>query len=1228
MPELVANGPNVPVSLMNEFDNGRVVFFCGAGISKSSGLPDFPDLVDHVYSANRMTPDSVERAALDRDGKDPALQRPNFDKALGLLERPERLGAIALRRTVVERLSKPPKGSLDVHTALIALSGSGPEFRMVTTNFDNRFVQAGLEEERIDCAPKLPVPNSHRWSSLVHLHGRIFKDDDGSDLILTAGDFGRAYLTERWAARFVTELFRNFTVVFVGYSVSDPVMSYMVDALAAERARGGQFTTAYAFAESGGSTEEAEGARDQWRAKNVIPMRYDSSANNHRLLAETLIEWERISRDLFQARSRIAVNAIKKIPAGADDPVVERVVWALQNSIAAQALADEPPIKEEHDFIKVETWLELFAEKGLLRCIATDATTGESGSSLVRLVHGGYQYAHALHVDSVRRHLARWIARNLHIPQVFGWVVRNGGHMHPELRQRLRVELAERESDIPSGLRTLWTVILDYEPVDPNKLLWLRQQYDEANSEIERRCLEDQAVRSVEPRLIVRPGPFSSLLFRQYLDDDAGPITPIEASGHLELVLREQNAKTLVEDVFDRPEVLARHAETLTLHLYKALALNEHIDERKRASFLYRPSIAEHDQNFDREDWTYLIDLVRDSYFALANSNRAQADILLHRWAVSSHLLFRRLALHAVTEDTMSDIQIARDILFSGPIPGIWEPELRREVLRFSRLSGSRLPRSFRTKVVGAIEKGPRPKSSEWISDDPAYIRREKAIRLNKLSASGVRLDENSSALAETADSVAEGVAIDRDEFLMWHGKGRVVGEEERGPQELLDGPVDKLAASLEDASISPGDFRSIAYAKPVKAIAALRRASGRGVWPGAHWQQFLWSYTQSQNQPNRRYRLQEHVARTLATANDELFASVGSPAAGFVKILSEVYGTEKEEVFGVLWSKCWAGVSGSAPDFDRFDGPLTSAMNDSAGILAEAALVRLQKRKPRLGSGLTDPIRPYFDAIGKDPNGQLGRVILATRLNYLLAIDPDWTKTHLIPRLMPGSSDEANSLWSSFCWSPKVGPDLLDVFKESFLAMLHDGAEVGPTASGLPELFVSICLEMPGALTDNEIQGVIDRFSEHALESALGRLTEHLTVDQSQKKQIWQDKVHPWLQQYWPSASARNTEGITMSILELLGECGEAFSEAADWAIPYLKTVMNGESLYRLSQYGYAKQHPSAVLQVLDSVVGNDGFPSYQRVSLREILDQLKNAAPNLATTRQFRRLYQLAAR
>ena len=432
----------------------------------------------------------MEREALHCDVPDEHLRRPQLDKALALLERPNRLGPQVLRRTVIERLSTPPTGSLPVHEALLTLSKNERGTRLVTTNFDNRFVEAGFDERFLDAASKLPVPKRHDWWSLVHLHGRIDRDldTDGSNLVLTAADFGRAYITERWAARFVTELFRVFTVVFVGYSVADPVMSYLVDALAAERAKGAPFKDAYAFGEYDGTAEGLQVTHDRWDAKSVQPILYDNRDGDHRLLTETLIEWARIRTDPFQAHAQIALSGIRKLPGGPNDPVLERVVGALKDPAAAETLAKAPVIVDEEEFPKIERWLHAFQEGGLLRCTADEADpeAGEQGPAFVRLVDAGYLQLNRNAIDATRKWLAVWIARHAHVPQILEWVLRNGGRMHAFLRDRVQLQLVQPEVEIPPRLRLLWTILLNHEPTDHHRFLWTNEQLQ--NRAIRRRA--------------------------------------------------------------------------------------------------------------------------------------------------------------------------------------------------------------------------------------------------------------------------------------------------------------------------------------------------------------------------------------------------------------------------------------------------------------------------------------------------------------------------------------------------------------------------------------------------------------------------------------------------------------------------------------------------------------------------------------------------------------------
>lgn len=236
--QFVTHGPDIPDALLQAHEEGRVVFFCGAGISYPAGLPGFKGLVEEIY---RLT--GTERTEIENV----AFALGQFDATLDLLERRMPGRRQRVRRALTEAL-KPNlrrKGATDTQAALLRLGRSRDgALKLVTTNFDRVFHAAAKRTDQpfqSYAAPMLPVPKNSRWNGLVYLHGLLTEKADETALnrlVITSGDFGLAYLTERWAARFVSELFRNYVVCFVGYSINDPVLRYMMDALAADRMLG------------------------------------------------------------------------------------------------------------------------------------------------------------------------------------------------------------------------------------------------------------------------------------------------------------------------------------------------------------------------------------------------------------------------------------------------------------------------------------------------------------------------------------------------------------------------------------------------------------------------------------------------------------------------------------------------------------------------------------------------------------------------------------------------------------------------------------------------------------------------------------------------------------------------------------------------------------------------------------------------------------------------------
>ena len=76
--QFIPQGPDIPIELLNLHEEGRVVFFCGAGISCRAGLPSFGKLVERVHEQIK---DDIT------DEEKELIKAHRYDAALNCLER-------------------------------------------------------------------------------------------------------------------------------------------------------------------------------------------------------------------------------------------------------------------------------------------------------------------------------------------------------------------------------------------------------------------------------------------------------------------------------------------------------------------------------------------------------------------------------------------------------------------------------------------------------------------------------------------------------------------------------------------------------------------------------------------------------------------------------------------------------------------------------------------------------------------------------------------------------------------------------------------------------------------------------------------------------------------------------------------------------------------------------------------------------------------------------------
>jgi SIR2-like protein len=176
-------------------------------------------------------PDFVALARRIAEGKigwDERRYKERLDRYLGDAER----RGVDVQTRARDELRPNGRTHTPMHEHLLGLFEVAERVRLITTNFEPFFdmaadaVYPGSSIRRF-IGPALPPGRD--FKGMVQLHGALSQLD--YDLVLTDSNFASAYMADGWATRFLLGVFRERTVLFVGYGLNDPVMQYLIRAI-------------------------------------------------------------------------------------------------------------------------------------------------------------------------------------------------------------------------------------------------------------------------------------------------------------------------------------------------------------------------------------------------------------------------------------------------------------------------------------------------------------------------------------------------------------------------------------------------------------------------------------------------------------------------------------------------------------------------------------------------------------------------------------------------------------------------------------------------------------------------------------------------------------------------------------------------------------------------------------------------------------------------------------
>ena len=1260
----VAEGPSIPNELLDLRNNGEVVFFCGAGVSKPAGLPGFFELTKQLMAGLGVAEDSqaMKLMAASLAADDPNLAPP-LDQVFTSLQR--EYTDQHIHAAVTKLLRTPLTVSSKFHETVLKLSKSAAdEPFVVTTNFDLIFERA---RKKIPYWSYPSLPNLHTdalHTGVVYLHGRLSKNPNSrqNPLLLSSRDLGRAYLADGWATTFVRQLMERKVIVFLGYSAGDPPIRYLLEGLGDSSS----LRPRPIFAFDRGAEDEVKA---RWATLGVEGIAFPTFSG----LWETLEVWstQASSNDAWvQSVLALAQQHPEKL-----QPFQRGQVAALVGTVAgATKFANaEPPPRAE--------WLCVFDRHR--RYAAPEKVGGNRdaetfdpqeafgldddpprppenqqrrqniGVDLLETMPSeleGLGYGRLSGALDPRQgpsarlsSLSHWFERVSNQPAAMWWAAKQY-ELHSSLRWAVSRRLSGHGGEYEKDVRAVWTKLLEVERRgQPLNLEWFN-----FTAQVQQDGWSPSTLRAFERQ--IRPG----LGLTSF-----SPRSPRPPAGALDGDLL--SFMVVVPDRYDPlPEVpdsdISAVLYILTQSLVQASALMVETVYRNGRTFKL-PAIEPDDRPGERiaprqdivGNFLWAISLFR----RLATMDRDAARRQFWTWPNDAHF-FEKFRIFAWSLDGLfsaSEVSDGLDELTDGAFNN---PYYQRELLHLLKGLGG-LAERRRLRIEARLRKGRRRYAREKLSDFRLSNSHLIGTRLGWLQRHGWPLgDASVKKLREfrATDGWQERWEVAADNDL--DGRSGWV-RRETDPGELVGSPLGALADSAIggstrefDSFVEKAPFAGLVIRRPARALAALAYQSRKGEFPVALWEELLSSWPP--DTPVRLvYLCALRIVRLPAAAAFQLRHSTTS---WLEKHLPAVWKAHPSEAL-TIWDDAFAAiVAGGTEATESGMGETTvggvvltesrktidHAINAPVGHLVDCLFDMLPAKKRWIkGEGLpaafTGRLIRTLSAPGE--GGDHAAVLAGARLDWLYHCDPDGIGNELVRRAQPGEPF-FEALWNGVLSTgalPKSG-ELFSRLKGAFLSLFSNTEFVGSSSirQTMGELLTigAYWFRKDGAyVSPSEARVALQKTSPATRQSALWMLSTIVA-----KHKAWRSFGKIFLTEIWPKEATYRSSEITNTMLQVAEADYRNFPDIVATILPYLTPVEHPDLfMYREMRQpdgdggkSLVQRWPLEVLRLANAVVPENVNAAPYKMG--EFLDDIATASPTARDTRAWQRLNALLNR
>ncbi|WP_408098002.1 SIR2 family protein [Peredibacter sp. HCB2-198] len=1134
---------DIPEELLESQFKKNLVIFAGAGISvmNPSDLPSFAKLA-------RMIADRVGKSKKDHEG---------YDQFLGRLEEQK----INIRDISAQILNPPGVQFNLLHTSVLRLFSTVQDIRLVTTNFDNLLSDAsktiGKDPEEF-FAPALP--NGDNFSGIVYLHGALSKPLDR--LVITDIDFGRGYLTEGWARRFLRQLFSKYDVLFIGYSHNDLVFNYLSRGLP-PNSQTKRFILTH------------DNDKEKWNSLKITPIIYEKDSNGtHSALAEGLKDWaDHSQKEVLDHAERIrSIVSSKPQISDLDNDYLLKFVF--KHEVFADFFFEGASTLE---------WFHWCKDNSLL------APLFENRS-----------------LNNIERKFIFWVSNKflLNFPyEVILTAINNDQKLNPVFSNEIARSLIGVRKEIDQKHRKdLLNLVLSQEYDSDDDFLSMVLPHLISDEDKETGLVLFKHLMSPKVKFENREKYFQrdDLKTRDKINYD------IEVRGKTHWLKEFNNKGIKSHQAYFYPRLISIFSAYIEdiyniFNTYDPGHLDYDLISMKRAA------IEIHHQNSSYEDGLqFLFDLFSESCQWIVGNDENATFFYLKHFALSPYEYLKRVSLFMAYSTSFMDADRKASWLLEHNF--LTSSGCHHEVFTFIGKIFPVLSIEAKNKILDAIARNCPKEASE--TDHVANYERYRMLSLLKWICKHSPDFVPAKEALERLESKDENFEIsDHADFKSYHSDARIMEyKSELTPEDLLkldlESNLDYLL-NFKDKDVFHRDtdqgvinlIQDVVKTNPWWGFSLAEVLPKRSEWTTKFWRSIFRGWQEA------------HLSDAQWSEVYEIIMAHTSELAHFTRDIGDLIEKglnnkegkiplNKLDDFFFLTRKLWEEIKDNPLDREITDW-LGTAINNEGGRLAIIWMEIISlKRSEDKQYDYSEHLNFFVKVIQhKSQQSYMASCLFCSQLYFMFSLDTDWVKKYLMPLFSFETNPEyAKPAWDGFLswgkWSQPMLSDLLIIFKGAFRHLEKLGK--------MRKQFVVFVagISVTGEMEPLESEW-LPKFVSVAQEEDLGELSSSIArvlSDKEENEEIISKAWSKWLKKYWsdrlkgiPKNFYDSEKDDLVSWAIFLGdELSEAVELIKQTDFSKIKSL---RALYEIEENKIHEKYPKEILDMLVSILSQMSY-------------------------------------